>query len=159
MNKCDLSDRNTFFASDSLLEEAKGKNSDLYVNFAYNSYGGYFYDNVVIQYMKEHHAENIVLENTSWNGCNAFLFGDVASEFLEESRNDVLGFEDLEDFYFTKEYNAKIEGLKELGYTEGQIYFILEAKSCGELNINVMADGSLDCNTYDIDNVLSEHYV
>lgn len=156
MNKCDLLNRSTFYASDSLLEMAKEKNAEVYVNLAYTSYGGEYIDNVIIQYMENNYPDNIISERTSWNGRNAFLFGDVASNFLEESKNYILGFEDLEDFYFVNEHKAKIEGLKELGYTEEQIDLILDAASCGELNISIISDGTVDCNTTDINNYLNK---
>lgn len=64
----DFSKEYTYVASESLVQSAKGNNSDIYLNFAYTDYGGLFLDKVIIYY-----PENIVHEETSWNGENAFI--------------------------------------------------------------------------------------
>lgn len=96
-------DRRQCYATEFLAMEAKDKNSDYYLNIAYTDYGGDFFDKVVIAYFKEKHPESIVYENTSFNGENAFIFGNVAKEFAEESSRYLLGFEDMEDFYYSME--------------------------------------------------------
>lgn len=70
-------------SSESLVQSAKGNNSDIYLNFAYTYYGGSFLDKVIISYFKEYYPENILHEETSWNGENAFIFGDIAKEFYD----------------------------------------------------------------------------
>lgn len=96
-------DRRQCYATESLALEAKEKNSDFYLNFAYTDYGGDFFDKVAIAYFKEKHPESIVYESTSFNGENAFIFGNIAKEFTEESSRYLLGFEDMEDFYYSME--------------------------------------------------------
>lgn len=87
-------------ASDSLLEDAKAKQSNIYINFAYTDYGGDFFDRVSIAYFKENYPDNIVYESTSWNGENAYIFGEIAKKFKEETDNYLLGFESMEDYFF-----------------------------------------------------------
>lgn len=71
----DFSKEYTYVASESLVQSAKGNNSDIYLNFAYTDYGGSFLDKVIISYFlerrslyKEYYPENIVHEEASWNG-------------------------------------------------------------------------------------------
>lgn len=91
------------YGTPELKELAKSKQSDIYINFAYTDYGGDFFDRVAIAYFKENHPDNIVYESTSWNGENAYIFGEIAKEFKEATDNYLLGFEDIEDYYYEKE--------------------------------------------------------
>ena len=91
------------YGSDELVELAKSKQSDTYINLAYSDYGGSFFDRVVIAYFKENHPDNIVYESTFWNGENAYIFGEIAKEFLEETDEYLLGFEGIEEYYCEKE--------------------------------------------------------
>lgn len=52
-NLVDFSSKYTYIASESLVQEAKSKHSDIYLNFAYTDYGGSFLDKVVISYFKK----------------------------------------------------------------------------------------------------------
>lgn len=79
----DFSKEYTYVASESLVQSAKGNNSDIYLNFAYTDYSGSFLDKVIISYFKEYYPENIVHEEASWNGENAFIFGDIAKELYD----------------------------------------------------------------------------
>lgn len=151
MNKCDLSDRNIFYASDSLLEKAKEVGANVYVNLAYTSYGGTFLDNCLIQYFKEFHPESIIFEPTSWNGENAFVFGEIAQTLLDETKNNVLGFENFEDYFMDKEYDCKVNGLKELGYSQAQINVILD-----NVSVSVQPNGTIDFSPSRVDIVLSD---
>lgn len=81
-NLVDFSKEYTYVASESLVQEAKSKHSDIYLNFAYTSYGGSFLDKVIISYFKENYPENIVYEKTSWKGENAFVFGEPAKKIV-----------------------------------------------------------------------------
>lgn len=109
-NLVDFSSKQTYVASESLLQEAKDKHSDIYLNFAYTDYGGSFLDKVIISYFKEYYPENIVHETTSWNGENAFIFGEPAKELYNLMKVDnILGFDDLEDYYTEMEYNMITE--------------------------------------------------
>lgn len=99
-----------YVASESLVQEAKDKHSDIYLNFAYTDYGGSFLEKVIISYFKEYYPENIVHEKTSFNGENAFIFGEPAKELYNLMKvYNVLGFDDLEDYYTEMEYNMITE--------------------------------------------------
>ena len=109
-NLVDFSSKQTYVASESLLQEAKDKHSDIYLNFAYTNYGGSFLDKVIISYFKEYYPENIVHERTSWNGENAFIFGEPAKELYDFIKNGyILGFDCLEQYYTEMEYNMITE--------------------------------------------------
>lgn len=105
-NLVDFSSKQTYVASESLLQEAKGKHSDIYLNFAYTDYGGSFLDKVIISYFKEYYPENIVHEKTSWNGENAFIFGEPAKELHDLIKTGyILGFDCLGQYYTETNYN------------------------------------------------------
>lgn len=109
-NLVDFSSKQTYVASKSLLQEAKDKHSDIYLNFAYTDYGGSFLDKVIISYFKKYYPENIVHERTSWNGENAFIFGEPAKELYDFIKNGyILGFDCLEQYYTEMEYNMITE--------------------------------------------------
>ena len=109
-NLVDFASISTYVGSESLVQEVKDKHSDIYLNFAYTDYGGSFLDKVIISYFKEYYQENIVHEKTSWNGENAFIFGEPAKELYNLMKVDnVLGFDDLEDYYTEMEYNMITE--------------------------------------------------
>lgn len=93
--------RREYYASDNLIEELRNKTAaiDKIINFAYTDYGGSFYDKVCITYFSENYPDNIVKENTSWNGENALLFGLVAEQFAEDTENYPLPG-NLEEYYF-----------------------------------------------------------
>lgn len=105
-NLVDFSSKQTYVASESLLQEAKDKHSDIYLNFAYTDYGGSFLDKVIISYFKEYYPENIVHEKTSWNGENAFVFGEPAKELYELIiTGNILDFDYLGQYYTETKYN------------------------------------------------------
>ena len=109
-NLVDFSSKQTYVASESLLQEAKDKHSDIYLNFAYTDYGGSFLDKVVISYFKKYYPENIVYERTSWNGENAFIFGEPAKELYDFIKNGyILGFDCLGQYCTEMEYNVITE--------------------------------------------------
>lgn len=99
-NLVDFSKEYTYVASESLVQEAKEKHSNIYLNFAYTDYGGSFLDKVIISYFKEYYQENIVHEKTSWNGENAFIFGEPAKELYEL----IIAGNYLEQYYTEMEY-------------------------------------------------------
>lgn len=109
-----INEKTQFFASEELLTELKNKMKagDCIVNFAYTDYGGDFFDKVCVAFFSEKHPENIVKENTVYSGENAFIFGEVAKEFIEESENYLLGYEDIEEHYTNMEQNEEYEGFK-----------------------------------------------
>lgn len=91
-----LSNRNEYWATDSLIESAKEKvgMDERILAVSYTDYGGTFYDKCLIGYIKENYPNNIITEITSYNGENAFIFGDV----LELEDFDSEGFTDSWDF-------------------------------------------------------------
>lgn len=102
----DFAKRSTYVSSENLVQEAQAKHSDIYLNFCYTDYGGTFLDKVVISYFKEYYHENIVYERTSWNGENAFIFGEPAKELYDFIKNGyILGFDCLDQYYTEMEYN------------------------------------------------------
>lgn len=102
-NLVDFSSKQTYVASESLLQEAKDKHSDIYLNFAYTDYGGSFLDKVIISYFKEYYPENIVHEKTSYNGENAFIFGEPAKDLRDFIKNgDILDFDCYLGQYYTE---------------------------------------------------------
>lgn len=91
-----LSNRNEYWATDSLIESAKEKvgMDERILAVSYTDYGGTFYDKCLIGYIKENYPNNIISEITSYNGENAFIFGDV----LELEDFDSEGFTESWDF-------------------------------------------------------------
>lgn len=109
-NLVDFASISTYVASKSLVQEAKDKHSDIYLNFCYTDYGGTFLDKVIISYFKENYPENIVHEYTSWNGENAFIFGEPAKELYDFIKNGyILGFDCLGRYCTEMEYNVITE--------------------------------------------------
>jgi hypothetical protein len=109
-NLVDFSSKYTYIASESLVQVAKDKHSDIYLNFAYTDYGGSFLDKVIISYFKENYPENIVHEKTSWSGENAFIFGEPAKELYDFIKTGyILGFDCLEQYYTEMQYNMITE--------------------------------------------------
>ena len=105
-----VTDLDEVVASSDLKEELKSKmkEGDKIVAFAYTDYGGSFGDKVAIEYFKENHPKNIVFENSAYNGQNGIVFGEVAKDFLEETEDYPLGYEDMESFYYDMQ-NAQEE--------------------------------------------------
>lgn len=96
------------YASRSLRDDEKLEKLDqagLVLNCAYTDYGGYFTDKVFIKYFKEKFPDNIVSEDTSWNGENAIVFGNIIPELVEAMDSYCLGFRDIEDYFYKEEYN------------------------------------------------------
>lgn len=109
-NLVDFSSKNTYIASENLVQEAKSKHSDIYLNFAYTNYGGLFLDKVIIFYFKKYYPGNIVHEKMSWSGENAFIFGEPAKELYDFIKNGyILGFDCLEQYYIEMERNTITE--------------------------------------------------
>lgn len=104
-----LSNRNEYWATDSLIESAKEKvgMDERILAVSYTDYGGTFYDKCLIGYIKENYPNNIISEITSYNGENAFIFGDVLE--LEDFNSE--GFTDSADFeeYMDSATQALIE--------------------------------------------------
>lgn len=84
MRYLDINGRETScpYASDSLLAELTKKGVDEAIHVAYTDYGGSFYDKCLIEYLSREYPENIVLENTSYNGKNAFVFGEITKDLF-----------------------------------------------------------------------------
>lgn len=153
-NLVDFSCEWTYVASESLVQEAKDKHSDIYLNFAYSNYGGSFLDKVIISYLKEYYPENIVHERTSWNGENAFIFGEPAKELYNLMKVDnVLGFDDLEDYYTEMEYNMITEEAQQYIEDNGlsnELYDIVREwlVDNGSIEPNFVDYSEIDLNEY-----------
>jgi hypothetical protein len=105
-----VTDLDEVVASSDLKDKLKSKmkEGDEIVAFGYTDYGGSFGDKVAIEYFKKNHPKNIVFENSGYNGQNGIVFGEVAKDFLEETKDYPLGYEDMESFYFDMQ-NAQEE--------------------------------------------------
>ena len=101
MKEVNFNDRESFFASDLFFTEAKETlaNETHVVNLSYTDYGGTLLDKVLIAFLKEKYTDNIIFEKTSWNGENAFVFGNVAKEIIKNRDSLFSEFYELEDFY------------------------------------------------------------
>lgn len=96
-----------------LLE--KVGNSDFVFNFAYTNYGGTLLDKAMIAFANKYYPECIVSENTSWNGENAFVFGELA-KIIGES-NDIIYADykaNFEDFVMEMENDLEIKAFIEV---------------------------------------------
>ena len=116
MEKVNFNNSNSYTASSELAEEAKkSANNQLCINIAYSDYGGTFLDKVWISYFKESYPDNIIAEQTAWNGENAFIFGEIA-QYLWNVVNDgnVLAFEDIEEYESQLEEDEYIKCVDEL---------------------------------------------
>lgn len=144
---CDLNDGYTFYASSYLINDLKAvmKEGDTIVNLAYTDYGGDFIQKVAIEYLIKNHPANIVVEPTSWNGKNCFIFGNVAEDWIESNKYYPLGFEDIESFYYEMEANEKRDG-----YT----YFLNQYAN--DETVSMLEDGvSKLCELRESDQVLT----
>lgn len=109
-------DRREIYASDGLIDDlyeagCSGKNCDM-VTFAYTDYGGDIFDRICIEYFESNHPESIVWEHTAYFGKNAIIFGEIASEFIKETEDYLLGFRDLESFYSAKTYELELDSFR-----------------------------------------------
>ena len=98
---------------DVITLEAQGlKDNDIIINFAYTDYGGDFVDNVCIEYFIEEARQDKTLNfnwhKTAYYGKNGILWGDIAVKFWEACQNYLLGYDGIEDFYYTKLYEAQL---------------------------------------------------
>lgn len=98
-------------ASADLIAEAEAKMGEdtMVLNFAYTDYGGDFFDKVAIKFFEENYPDNIVVENTAYSGQNAIVFGEPAREFAEVSERYLLGFDNIEDYYYEMQYEQERE--------------------------------------------------
>jgi len=98
-------------ASADLISEAESKMGEdkMVLNFAYTDYGGDFFDKVAIKFFEENYPDNIVVENTMYSGQNAIVFGEPAREFAEASEKYLLGFDNIEDYYYEMQYEQERE--------------------------------------------------
>ena len=140
------------FASQDLIDELKEKlrlksndlkNQDV-IAFAYTNYGGTIIDKYAIEYFLENYPRNIVVEETSYNGKNAYVFGKPAKEWMEQSDDYVLGFDDFESFYYEKENEDFMEGInffiqdlkRNYTFNEDEVRDSLEEKFYGYFNVD-----------------------
>jgi len=158
--KISSSDEGT--GSQDLKEKAQAKIDKglTVIHFGYTDYGGTFGDRVAIAYFKKHHPKNILWENSGYNGENAFVFGKVADEYLEETAKYPLGYEDIEDFYYEmqnkqeeKDYKDFVKDLKRTyKVSPNTLSWLMENKS-GYYNLE---PNMLDFSSEDLTNELVE---
>jgi len=108
------------FASDELKSELQEKlgissndlGDNVVISFAYTDYGGDFLDKVAIRYFQENYPENTLVENTSYNGENAYVFGEPAKEWIESTEDYPLGFENIEELYYEMQNESEYESFE-----------------------------------------------
>lgn len=114
------------YATDDLLIEILKKNisTDKYISLSYTNYGGTYLEKIFIQYLKENHPDNILIENTIYSGENAIVFGYIVEDIIKASKDYPLGYEDFEDYYYGKEISdleeAAIQFIRENDIPEDQ---------------------------------------
>lgn len=120
------------YATEDLLEKVSSKYPlfDKYIAISYTDYGGTYLEKIFIQYLKETHPNNIIVENTVYFGENAIVFGYIVDDIIEASKDYTLGYEDFEDYYYGKEISdlgkAAIQFIKENNIPEDQEEFIYD---------------------------------
>ena len=95
-------------ASDFLWNDAKERGG-IAVNIAYTNYGGTFMEKTLMKYISERFPEDIIMEDTSWDGMNAFVFGNIADKVWDVAagNSDIFNlFDDFEDYFITEESNV-----------------------------------------------------
>jgi len=108
------------FASDELKSELQEKlgissnhlGDNVVISFAYTDYGGDFLDKVAIRYFQENYPENTLVENTGYNGENAYVFGEPAKEWIESTEDYPLGFENIEELYYEMQNESEYESFE-----------------------------------------------
>ena len=157
------------FASEDLIDELKEKlnlksddlkNKDV-IAFAYTNYGGSTIDKYAIEYFLENYPKNIVVEETSYNGKNAFVFGKPAKDWMEQSDDYILGFDDFESYYYEKEYEDFMEGInyfiqdlkRNYTFNEEEVRDSLEEEFTGYFNVDT---SGLDYNEQKMIDYLNE---
>lgn len=95
-------------ASDFLWNDAKERGG-IAVNIAYTNYGGTFMEKTLMKYISERFPEDIIMEYTSWDGKNAFVFGEIADKVWDavDGKSEIFNlFDDFEDYFITEENNV-----------------------------------------------------
>lgn len=95
-----------------ILENEGLKDNDIIVNFAFTDYGGDYFDKVCIEYFEENKEKNFLSHKTVYYGKNGILYGKIAENFWEETQNYLLGYKDIEDYYFQSQYKIQNEETK-----------------------------------------------
>lgn len=148
-----------FCSSESLAEEALQKKSDVYINVSYTDYGGSFIYKCLINYISENYPKNIVKEQTSWHGENAFIYGNIAEELRECINNHIFPYwNDFLDYFSEKETEEKINCINEY-IQENEITEEKEKEIIYDFffeNTNVCTFGVDYCET-DIMNYLNDY--
>jgi hypothetical protein len=108
------------FGSDELKSQVlkRLRKGDVYINFAYSNYSGDFYDKAVIEYLKTLEEgklfEEFYCEHSHYFGQNAYLTGLLAREFLESIEDYLLGFRELEPFFYELEEKSFLKTINDL---------------------------------------------
>lgn len=105
------SDLSQVISSYNLKEQVREKISvgEQVLSFSYTDYGGTFFDKVGIEYFIINHPNNIVWEHTIYFGKNGIIFGDVVKKFQEDTENYLLGFEEMESYFYEVENETEHE--------------------------------------------------
>lgn len=110
----------SYYASEQLVNELTALNTDgVVINLAYTDYGGSILDKLLISYLLEEGSKDIIVEQTPWNGQNAFVFGETAEE-LEAciTPGYVFDFDNLTEYFFDKKNEAINEVINRLQIDE-----------------------------------------
>lgn len=153
-------------ASEDLREEFQKKSgvtsNDLkdlpVIAFAYTDYGGDFFNKIAIEYFQENYPDNIVVEKTMYSGENAIVWGDVAQEYMDATEDYPLGFEDIEQLFYEREYEAFNDAYKDLlkdlirddwEFDEDEVMdWLMENRGVGYYS--VLSSGQVDYSESDI---------
>ena len=98
------------FGSDELKDKVKetllDSKSKNYVNLAFTDYGGTYFDKVMIAYLEKKYMQSndFFVEDTFHFGKNCYVTGSLAQEIIKETETYLLGFEEVEEFFYEFEY-------------------------------------------------------
>lgn len=148
-------------ATEELLEKVSNKYTlfNKYISLSYTNYGGTYLEKVFIQYLKENHPNNILVENTIYSGENAIVFGYIVEDIIEASKDYPLGYEDFEDYYSSKE-SSDLE--------EAAIQFIRENNIPGDQeeiiydyfrNVATMQTFGVDYSESDLESYIKDNLI
>lgn len=147
------------YATEYLLEKVSSKYPlfDKYITISYTNYGGTYLEKIFIQYLKETHPNNILIENTIYSGENAIVFGYIVEDIIEASKDYPLGYEDFEDYYYGKEISdlgkAAIQFIKENNIPEDQEEIIYDYFR----DVATMQTFGVDYSDIDLENYIKDN--
>lgn len=149
------------YATEELLEKVSNKYTlfNKYIALSYTNYGGTYLEKVFIQYLKENHPNNILVENTIYSGENAIVFGYIVEDIIEASKDYPLGYEDFEDYYYGKEISdleeAAIQFIRENDIPEDQEEIIYDYFR----NVATMQTFGVDYSESDLESYIKDNLI